>query len=159
MVERARRFFQVNPLRERPDAAAAIRLLSQAGAGGTAFLAITASGGFILQARPEADEAPHLAGLSPRQRKLDVCKLHKIVLEDALKISEADIGDQTRISYVRDAGEAIERVRREADIAFLMNPVPVEQVREVAFAGEVLPQKSTDFYPKLLSGLTVYVLE
>jgi uncharacterized protein (DUF1015 family) len=40
-----------------------------------------------------------------------------------------------------------------------MNPVGMEQVREIAFAGEVLPQKSTDFYPKLLSGLTIYALE
>jgi uncharacterized protein (DUF1015 family) len=43
--------------------------------------------------------------------------------------------------------------------AFLMNPVRMEQVRDIAFAGEVLPQKSTDFYPKLLSGLTIYALE
>ena len=41
----------------------------------------------------------------------------------------------------------------------LMNPVRIEQMREVAFANEVMPQKSTDFYPKLLSGLTIYALE
>ncbi len=46
-----------------------------------------------------------------------------------------------------------------ANVAFLMNPVTVEQVREIAFAGEVMPQKSTDFYPKLLSGLVMYALE
>jgi len=40
-----------------------------------------------------------------------------------------------------------------------MNPVRIRQVRDIAFAGEVLPQKSTDFYPKLLSGLTIYALE
>jgi uncharacterized protein (DUF1015 family) len=44
-------------------------------------------------------------------------------------------------------------------VAFLMNPVHMEQVRDIAFAGEVLPQKSTDFYPKLLTGLTIYALE
>jgi uncharacterized protein (DUF1015 family) len=159
LIERARQFFQVNPLRERVDAASAARLLHQAGANGTALVAVTAPGDFILQARPEANRAPGLAGLSPRQRQLDVCKLHKILLEDVLKISETDIRDQTCIHYVRDAGEAIARVRQGADVAFLMNPVPIGQVREVAFAGEVLPQKSTDFYPKLLSGLTVYALE
>jgi len=46
-----------------------------------------------------------------------------------------------------------------ANVAFLMNPVRMEQVRDIAFAGEVLPQKSTDFYPKLLSGFTIYALE
>ena len=40
-----------------------------------------------------------------------------------------------------------------------MNPVRMEQVRDIAFGGEVLPQKSTDFYPKLLSGLAIYSLE
>ena len=49
--------------------------------------------------------------------------------------------------------------RGEADVTFLTNPVTMEQLREVAFAGEVMPQKSTDFFPKLLSGLTIYALE
>jgi uncharacterized protein (DUF1015 family) len=44
-------------------------------------------------------------------------------------------------------------------MAFLMNPVRIEQMRDIAFAGEVMPQKSTDFYPKLLSGLTTYALD
>jgi uncharacterized protein (DUF1015 family) len=47
----------------------------------------------------------------------------------------------------------------QADVAFLMNPARMRQVRDIAFGGEVLPQKSTDFYPKLLSGLTIYALE
>ena len=52
------------------------------------------------------------------------------------------------------------RVRRgAANIAFLMNPVKMEQVRDIAFGGEVLPQKSTDFFPKLLTGFTIYALE
>ena len=46
-----------------------------------------------------------------------------------------------------------------ANVAFLMNPCPVQKVKEIAFAGEVMPQKSTDFYPKLLSGLTAYALD
>ena len=160
MVERARPFFQVNPLRERVDVAAAARLLEQAGGDSTAFIAITPAADFIFQARPEADAAPSLAALSPRQRRLDVAKLHKIVLGDVLSISAADIRAQTNINYLRDTGEAIERVRHGgANVAFLMDPVPVGQMRDVAFAGEVMPQKSTDFYPKLLSGLTVYALE
>jgi uncharacterized protein (DUF1015 family) len=44
-------------------------------------------------------------------------------------------------------------------MAFLMNPARLSQVREIALAGEVMPQKSTDFYPKLLSGLTIYALD
>jgi uncharacterized protein (DUF1015 family) len=63
------------------------------------------------------------------------------------------------VTYHRDAADAIERVRHGANVAFLMNSVGVKQVQEIALAGEVLPQKSTDFYPKLLSGLTIYALD
>jgi uncharacterized protein (DUF1015 family) len=89
-----------------------------------------------------------------------VIQLHKCLLEGVLEISEDDIRDQKNVSYARDVGEALARVRQgTANVAFLMNPVRMRQVRDIAFAGEVLPQKSTDFYPKLLSGLTIYALE
>jgi uncharacterized protein (DUF1015 family) len=77
-----------------------------------------------------------------------------------LKISEEAIRNQENISYCREAGDALSQVKTgKSQIAFLMNPVRIEQVRDIAFAGEVLPQKSTDFYPKLLSGLTIYSLD
>jgi uncharacterized protein (DUF1015 family) len=89
-----------------------------------------------------------------------VVQLHKCLLEAVLDISEDDIRDQKNVSYARDAADAMARVREgAANVAFLMNPVRMRQVRDIAFAGEVLPQKSTDFYPKLLSGLTIYALE
>jgi uncharacterized protein (DUF1015 family) len=89
-----------------------------------------------------------------------VVQLHKCLLEGVLGISEEAIRDQKNVTYIRDAEEAMARVRNgTANIAFLINPVRMRQVRDIAFAGEVLPQKSTDFYPKLLSGLTIYALE
>ncbi len=122
------------------------------------MLAVTSHGSFLLRART-AQHSEKLAGLSERQRALDVVQLHKLILEDALGMSEADIRDQKHLKYVRDAGEAIEEVRNGANVAFLINPVRMPQMRDVAFAGEVLPQKSTDFYPKMLSGLTIYSVE
>ena len=74
-------------------------------------------------------------------------------------MSEEDIKAQKHLKYVRDAAEAADEVRKGAQVAFLMNPVRMEQLRDIAFAGEVLPQKSTDFYPKMLSGLTIYSLQ
>ncbi len=74
-------------------------------------------------------------------------------------MSEDDIREQKHLKYVRDASEAIDEVRNGANVAFIINPVRMEQMRDVAFAGEVLPQKSTDFYPKMLSGLTIYSLK
>jgi uncharacterized protein (DUF1015 family) len=101
-----------------------------------------------------------LQGLSFRQQALDVVQLHRCLLEGVLGISEEAIRNQDNINYVRDPAEALARVRTgAANVAFLMNPVRMRQVRDIAFAGDVLPQKSTDFYPKLLSGLTIYALE
>ena len=86
--------------------------------------------------------------------------LAPIILDHLLGLDAEKVREQTNIRYLRDAGEAVDQVRRgEADVAFLTNPVTMEQLREVAFAGSVMPQKSTDFFPKLLSGLAIYALE
>ena len=140
------------------DPARAISILKEAGQTGTAFLAVGRDRTFLLS-RPKA-QASVFGGLSLRQQSLDVVQLHKCVLEGALGISEEAIRNQTNVTYIRDAGEAMKLVRGgKADVAFLMNPARMSQVRDIAFAGEVLPQKSTDFYPKLLSGLAIYALE
>jgi hypothetical protein len=126
---------------------------------GTAFVAVTRDGGLLLKARSEAVRKA-LGELPDRQRQLDLTQLHAIILDRLLGLDAEKVREQTNIRYLRDAGEAVDQVRKsEADIAFLTNPVTMEQLREVAFAGEVMPQKSTDFYPKLLSGLTIYALE
>lgn len=158
-VEHARAFFSVNPLRERATSTSAATLLRNKGADAPAFVVVTPQADFLLEARPsQADQL--LAGMSPQQRSLDVVQLHKLLLERVLGISEEAIRTQAHVRYLRDAGEAIAQVHRgEANLTFLMNPVRMDQVRDIAFAGGVLPQKSTDFYPKLLSGLTIYALE
>ncbi|HUA92323.1 MAG TPA: DUF1015 domain-containing protein [Terracidiphilus sp.] len=125
---------------------------------GPAFVAVIPNGALLLRSKPESTAA--LAGVPERQRQLDLTHLHALVLDRLLGLDAEKVSQQTNIRYLRDAGEAVEQVRRgEADIAFLTNPVTMEQLKEVAFAGEVMPQKSTDFYPKLLSGLTIYALE
>ncbi len=150
--------FEVENLGPLTDAAAALDRLRQAGKDTTALLAVTSYGSFLLRSRAQ-QHSKNLAGLSERQRALDVVQLHKLVLEDALGMSEDDIREQRHLKYARDAHEAIDEVRNGANVAFIMNPVRIEQMRDVAFSGEVLPQKSTDFYPKMLSGLTIYSLK
>ena len=126
---------------------------------GTAFVAVTRGGALLLRSKPEAVAAA-LADLPERQRQLDLSQLHSIILDRLLGLDAEKVREQTNIRYLRDAGEAVDQVRRgEADVTFLTNPVTMEQLREVAFAGDVMPQKSTDFFPKLLSGLTIYALE
>ncbi|MGO9647511.1 MAG: DUF1015 domain-containing protein [Terriglobales bacterium] len=156
--QKASEFFSVEEADPSVDAVRASGILREAGRSGTALMAVTGDRVFLLDTLKSPGS--NLSGLSIRQRSLDVVQLHKYLLEGVLGISEAAIRDQQNISYVRDAGEAMARVRSGgANVAFLMNPVRMRQVRDIAFAGEVLPQKSTDFYPKLLSGLTIYALE
>jgi uncharacterized protein (DUF1015 family) len=154
-----RKFFNVEEVDAGIDAARATGILQHAGHAGTALLAVTAEHAFLLHS-PKAIGTGLFGNLSLRQQALDVVQLHKCLLEGVLKISEEAIRDQENVSYCREAAEALMQVRSgKVQLAFLMNPVRMEQVRDIAFAGEVLPQKSTDFYPKLLSGLTIYALE
>jgi uncharacterized protein (DUF1015 family) len=150
-------YFAIEALADRDPAMAASRLT--AAQPNTAFVAVTADGSYLLTAKQEA-VADALAAIPARQRQLDIVQLHSLVLEKLLGISPEAIREQTHLRYLRDAGEAAAQVARaEANVAFLMNPVTLDQLREVAFAGEVMPQKSTDFYPKLLSGLAIYALD
>ncbi|HTK96025.1 MAG TPA: DUF1015 domain-containing protein [Terriglobales bacterium] len=158
LLRGAKRYFEIEDLDPALDAAGAAAALHQA-TGGTSLVAFTGARNFLLHARRDATDAL-LPDLSPRQRALDVAILHRVLLQQVLGISEVAIREQRNLAYLRDAAEAIERVRcGAAEVAFLMNPVRIEQMREVAFAGEVMPQKSTDFYPKLLSGLVGYALD
>lgn len=156
---RASEFFRTEEVDNEIDAERATEILRRAGRAGVALLAVTANRVLLLHS-PKTIGSNLLQGFSERQQWLDVVQLHKCVLQVALNISEEAIRNQECISYHREAADALAAVRRgDAQAAFLMNPVRIQQVREIAFAGEVLPQKSTDFYPKLLSGLTIYALE
>lgn len=91
---------------------------------------------------------------------LDVRILHNALLRDALGISEEAVRDEKHLKYVRGLDAAVEEVRSgRAQIAFLLQPTSVQQTADVSFSGGVMPQKSTDFYPKLLSGFTIYKIE
>ncbi len=152
----AEEFFTVSALPE-ADAASYVATLGKEKE--PAFVAVTKSGAYLLRSKPKAAAAA-LADLPDRQRQLDLTHLHSIVLERLLGLDAEKVREQTNIRYIRDASEAVGQARSgEADIVFLTNPVTMEQLREVAFAGDVMPQKSTDFFPKLLSGLAIYALE
>jgi uncharacterized protein (DUF1015 family) len=158
MMEAAGQFFNIDRIDLRSETRSATTLLGQAGENGTAFVAVTRQGPYLMRAKQDAIQhaLEHVPAL---QRDLDVVQLHRILLERVLGISEEAIRNQENIRYERDAFEAISWVRQGANVAFLMNPAKINQVRDIAFGGEVLPQKSTDFYPKLLSGLAIYALE
>ena len=155
----AKTYFRVKEIDPEFDAVEAATILREAGKEGTALLAVTHNRAFLMDA-PKSSGSSVFAGLSERQQSLDVVQLHKCLLEGVLGLSEESIRNQQNLSYIRDAGEALGLVRRgNANVAFLMNPAKIEQVRDIAFAGEVMPQKSTDFFPKMISGFTTYALE
>jgi len=90
---------------------------------------------------------------------LDVRVLHEELLAGVLGISDEAVREEKHIEYVRGLDAAYAKLHVGAQVAFLLEPTTIQQVADVAFSGGVMPQKSTDFYPKLLSGLTIYKLE
>jgi uncharacterized protein (DUF1015 family) len=115
---------------------------------------------FLLSLKPTQDLASLLPDLSPKQRVLDVVVLHRLIIEKGLGITEEAVKKETHLTYVREMSQALQAVRNgNADLAFLLNPTRLEQLRDVAYEGNVMPQKSTDFYPKVLSGLMMYTLD
>jgi uncharacterized protein (DUF1015 family) len=114
----------------------------------------------FLQLKPGLDLATLMPDLSDKQRTLDVVILHRLILERCLGITEDAIRKESHITYVREREAAMSPVRSgKAQVAFLLNPTRLDQMRDIAYEGNVMPQKSTDFYPKVLSGLTMYSLE
>jgi uncharacterized protein (DUF1015 family) len=101
----------------------------------------------------------HRAEHRPAKGELDVRVLHERLLADILGIGEEAVRDEKYLRYVRGIDVALQAARSGAvQVAFLLKPTSIEHVAESSFGGGVMPQKSTDFYPKLLSGLTIYRL-
>ncbi|HVP48101.1 MAG TPA: DUF1015 domain-containing protein [Bryobacteraceae bacterium] len=102
----------------------------------------------------------YLLRLREPSDQLDVPILHEMLLGGVLGISEEAVRAEKNLHYVRGLDKAIEAARRgEAQIAFLLRATSIEDVTRISFSGGVMPQKSTDFYPKLLSGLTIYKVD
>ncbi len=112
---------------------------------------------YLLVLRAGVDLAQLLPNVSPLQRELDVVLLHEGILEPALGITLQAVTKEANLTYEREAANALAAVDSgRAQVSFFLNACDVEKVVEIATANEVMPQKSTDFFPKLLSGITMY---
>lgn len=112
---------------------------------------------FLFLLKRDADLEAALPDVSEAQRGLDVVLLHRLMLDKGLGITAEAVTAEKNVSYEREMDAALAHVDRgEAQAAFLLNPVPVQQVADIALGGDVMPQKSTDFYPKLMSGIAIY---
>jgi uncharacterized protein (DUF1015 family) len=162
LLARAATLFDVNPVdRETLQSEYEAAALTPGGRGRIGLW--TREGGAILQARESASDAdaaespPGGGGIAGR---LDVAIVQSAL--ERLADVDAEAISSGRLAYTRSAAEAMDDVDARtdgADAAFLLEPTPVSQIAAVARAGEVMPQKSTYFYPKALSGLLVNPLE
>jgi uncharacterized protein (DUF1015 family) len=135
--------------------------LARAGREGPAFGACAGPGKLaLLRLRGDFDLDSTLNDLPPTLRRLDVVLLHRLILQQVLGIDPQAVREERNLTYHREFSAAAGAVAKgEAQLCLLLNPTPVAAVRDNALAGLTLPQKSTDFYPKLLSGLAIYWLD
>jgi uncharacterized protein (DUF1015 family) len=141
----------------------ALASLAEVGrAGRIAFLvADTKGGAALITLRRDAplQSVPSLPA-APSLRSFDISILHAVIFEHLLGMSREAQERQLHLRYEKDARHAVARVRSgEARLAFLLNPTRMDKVREIAEAGEVMPQKSTYFYPKIIDGLALQLLD
>ncbi len=110
---------------------------------------------FRLRLKDPALLGELLAARSEAYRRLDAAILEELILKRALGMSAEDIEAKRGIGYAKSVKEALETIDDEGEyqVAFLLRPTPVGQVREVAAAGETMPPKSTFFFPKVPTGI------
>jgi uncharacterized protein (DUF1015 family) len=163
LAEGVRTWFAVEELSRGVDAEQALAALRKAGGGGPSVVAAAADGRVaVLTLRRDVNLAAHptLGSKTPALRKTDVALLHSGILEQVLGITPEAQAAKTNLWYPQDGRAALAALRGgQGQVLFLMNATPVAQVRDVAEAGEVMPQKSTFFYPKVLTGLAIHTLD
>jgi uncharacterized protein (DUF1015 family) len=145
--------FHIEPVEQ------ASRLFARTETGGTPVqLGMADSTGFaLLRPKDPAALKPLFAGKPPLWDTLDVAILHVAILEALLGIDEQKLREEANVTYWREPEKALEQVRTgKAQLAFFLNSTPVAAVKAIADARSRMPQKSTDFYPKLLSGMVMY---
>jgi uncharacterized protein (DUF1015 family) len=109
---------------------------------------------YLLAMKQSALSDAAFQNRSEAWRELDVSILHTLILDRRLGIGEEKLARQTNIDYARSREACIDRVDSgKYQAAFLLNPTPPQQMQRIASAGERMPQKSTDFFPKLMTGL------
>ncbi|HZU69899.1 MAG TPA: DUF1015 domain-containing protein [Ktedonobacteraceae bacterium] len=138
------------------NADALLQELAAAGTSVPSLIVQTANQAWLLSLNEQGRARMAHSGHSDAWNELDVAVAHTLVLEHLLGLRAEDVTAGTHIRYTRDAQQALAAVRKgDAQLALLLNPTRVRQVCEVAGAGDKMPQKSTYFYPKLITGLVM----
>lgn len=155
VIEKCRDYFEITPFLNREKGE--IGLADSYKAGKKAFVLFNGDNNYTLLVLKDEDAMKKLMpNCSEALRGLDVSVLHTLVLERIFGIDKENMAKQINLTYTRSADEAIAAVDgKRANCCFLLNPTRVSEIRDVALAGEKMPQKSTYFYPKLTTGLVM----
>jgi uncharacterized protein (DUF1015 family) len=148
-------WFAVEPTRDLHALLAAMRKAEA----GQHWFGLTLQGDrhWLLKLRADKDHAPMFANHPPLWATLDVAILHVLILERLLKIDESRLREEVNVRYYREPEVAARQVLNfNGQMVFYLNPTRVDEVKAVADARSRMPQKSTDFYPKLPTGLVIY---
>lgn len=153
VLERAREYFQVEELASRAELE---QRLAESGSLSGVLGFVSAQGYYLLK----LEDPEVMAELEPDRvqawRKLDVSILHSLLLTKVMEIDQQAIDNLENIKYLREPDLGYDEAQ-SSDTAFLfiLNPTRIEQVTSCTDAGEKMPQKSTDFYPKIITGLAM----
>jgi len=155
LLKGCKEYFEVTEESDVSTAEAKLKELYDAGKKAFAFYS-GGSGYSLLVLREEGVLAELLPQKSAASQGLDVTVLHTLVLEKIFGIDAENMAKQINLTYVKQFEDAVAAVRNgTAQCAFILNPTKVTEIRDVAAAGEKMPQKSTYFYPKLITGLVM----
>ena len=155
LLDGCRKYFDI--IEESDISTAEAKLKELYDEGKKAFAFYSGDGGYSLMVLRELSAAAELLpGKSKALCELDVTVLHTLVLEKIFGIDAENMAKQINLTYVKQFNDAVAAVDTgKAQCAFILNPTRVTEIRDVAAAGEKMPQKSTYFYPKLITGLVM----
>jgi uncharacterized protein (DUF1015 family) len=149
-------YFAVRELGATIPGEAILEQLAQAGKEETSFVISTPGQNWLLRLNEHGKRRMEQSSHSTAWNEIDVAVVHTLLLEDLLNINQEDVAAGKYLRYTRDAHEALQAVKTgEAQGALLLNATRVRQVCDVAQADDRMPQKSTYFYPKLITGLVM----
>ncbi len=149
-------YFTVQPLESTETSESIVQRMAQAGQEQPALVVGTASQMLLLVLNESGRQHMRASGHSEAWNNLDVAVAQRLVMEGILELSTEDMAAGTHVRYIRDPQQALQAVRTgEAQAAVLLNATRVRQIRDVAQADDRMPQKSTYFYPKLVTGLVM----
>jgi len=163
VVETLKENFHITELTPGADASASaetyLKALAEAGERGASFVLMVHGGPprlLTLRAEAEVEQLIPNPDIHAQVKELDVTIVHRHLIERVWLGEGAPEPDHDDILYVKDAGEAVGMIESgEAEAGFLLNATKIEQVCRIASLGARMPQKSTYFYPKIITGLVI----